>query len=205
MIKLDKKKLIIIVFIIIVIGIAYYIFSNDFNVVVQKFEEIDEKEDSLKDKSNNEKDENIKDKEINIVVHVSGAVVNEGIVELKEGSRITDAIEKAGGLKEDACIKDINLAEILEDGIKISIPTVDEYNKNEENINEVKANNIGQNNSKTISKKKNIKININTATQSELETLPGIGSSIALKIINYRKENGKFNSIEDIKNVRRNR
>ena len=205
MIKLDKKKLIIIVFIIIVIGIAYYIFSNDFNVVIQKFEEIDEKEDSLKDKSNNEKDENIKDKEINIVVHVSGAVVNEGIVELKEGSRITDAIEKAGGLKEDACIKDINLAEILEDGIKISIPTVDEYNKNEENINEVKANNIGQNNSKTISKKKNIKININTATQSELETLPGIGSSIALKIINYRKENGKFNSIEDIKNVRRNR
>lgn len=205
MIKLDKKKLIIIVFIIIVIGIAYYIFSNDFNVVIQKFEEIDEKEDSLKDKSNNEKDENIKDKEINIVVHVSGAVVNEGIVELKEGSRITDAIEKAGGLKEDACIKDINLAEILEDGIKISIPTVDEYNKNEENINEVKSNNIGQNNSKTISKKKNIKININTATQSELETLPGIGSSIALKIINYRKENGKFNSIEDIKNVRRNR
>ena len=44
-------------------------------------------------------------------------------------------------------------------------------------------------------------VNINTATQTELETLPGIGPSLALKIINYRKENGKFSSIEDIKNV----
>ena len=48
-------------------------------------------------------------------------------------------------------------------------------------------------------------VNINTATQTELESLPGIGPSIALKIINYRKENGKFSSIEEIKNVSRNR
>ena len=49
---------------------------------------------------------------------------------------------------------------------------------------------------------KKSKININTATQSELETLPGIGPSTATKIINYRKENGRFNSIEDIKKVK---
>ena len=51
------------------------------------------------------------------------------------------------------------------------------------------------------SSKINSKVNINTATQTELETLPGIGPSLALKIINYRKENGKFSNIEEIKNV----
>lgn len=202
MIKLDRKKASIILFVIIVIGIAYYIYSNYFNEPTQDFEETLEDEDKVNVESNNEKDNN---KENNIVVHISGAVLNEGIIELKEGSRITDAIEKAGGLKENACIKDINLAEVLDDGIKINIPTIEEYNKNKENNGEEKTNNAGQTYNKSSSQKNNIKVNINSATQSELETLPGIGSSTALKIINYRKENGKFKSIEDIKKVSRNR
>jgi competence protein ComEA len=201
MIKLDKKNIIIIVLIISVIGIAYYLYSNDFSVFNQDSEASLENEDKVNFESNNTKDENNN----NIVVHISGAVLNEGVIELKEGSRITDAIEKAGGLKENACIKDINLAEVLDDGIKINIPTIDEYNKSKENIVEEKTNNAVQPDNKTISQKNNIKVNINTATQTELETLPGIGSSTALKIINYRKENGKFKSIEDIKKVSRNR
>lgn len=216
MIKLDRKNVTIIIFIIIVIGIVYYIYSNYFNESTQDFETTHENENKVEVESNNEKDNN---KENNIVVHISGAVLNEGVIELKEGSRITDAIEKAGGLKENACIKDINLAEILEDGIKINIPTIDEYNKSIENSGEEKSNNAFQTDNKTTSMKNNInqsdnkstgqnnnkKVNINTATQSELETLPGIGLSTALKIINYRKENGKFKSIEDIKKVSRNR
>ena len=216
MIKLDRKNVTIIIFIIIVIGIVYYIYSNYFNETIQDFEATLENENKVDAESNNEKDNN---KENNMVVHISGAVLNEGVIELKEGSRITDAIEKAGGLKENACIKDINLAEILEDGIKINIPTIDEYNKSKENSGEEKSNNTFQTDNKTTSMKNNInqsnnkftgqnnnkKVNINTATQSELETLPGIGLSTALKIINYRKENGKFKSIEDIKKVSRNR
>ena len=216
MIKLDRKNVTIIIFIIIVIGIVYYIYSNYFNESTQDFETTLENENKVEVESNNEKDKN---KENNMVVHISGAVLNEGVIELKEGSRITDAIEKAGGLKENAYIKDINLAEILEDGIKINIPTIDEYNKSKDNDSEEKSNNAFQTDNKTTSKKINIsqsenkstgqnnnkKVNINTATQSELETLPGIGLSTALKIINYRKENGKFKSIEDIKKVSRNR
>ena len=216
MIKIDKKNIIIIIIIISVIGIVYYIYSNYFDVPTQDFEETIENKDKVNDESKNENNENT-DK--NIVVHISGAVLNEGVIELKEGSRITDAIEKAGGLNENACIKDINLAEILEDGIKINIPTIDEYNKSIENSGEEKSNNAFQTDNKTTSMKNNInqsdnkstgqnnnkKVNINTATQSELETLPGIGLSTALKIINYRKENGKFKSIEDIKKVSRNR
>ena len=216
MIKLDRKNVSIILLVIIVIGIVYYIYSNYFNESTKDFEAILENKDKVDVESNNEKDKN---KENNIVVHISGAVLNEGVIEIKEGSRITDAIEKAGGLKENAYIKDINLAEILEDGIKINIPTIDEYNKSKDNDSEEKSNNAFQTDNKTTSKKINIsqsdnkstgqnnnkKVNINTATQSELETLPGIGLSTALKIINYRKENGKFKSIEDIKKVSRNR
>lgn len=202
MIKLDRKNVTIIIFIIIVIGIVYYIYSNYFNESTQDFETTLENENKVEVESNNEKDKN---KENNMVVHISGAVLNEGVIELKEGSRITDAIEKAGGLKENACIKDINLAEILEDGIKINIPTIDEYNKSKENSEEINQNNISQTNNKSSNVQKNIKVNINTANQTELETLPGIGASTALKIINYRKENGKFKSIEDIKKVSRHR
>ncbi len=76
--------------------------------------------------------------------------------------------------------------------MKINIPTKQE--KQEE---------ISTQNNIISNKNQNTKININTATQEQLETLPGIGPSTAKKIITYRKENGKFNNIEDIKNVNR--
>ena len=80
--------------------------------------------------------------------------------------------------------------------MKITIPNKNEKKENNnENSNVIVENNIKENN-----KKDNI-ININNATQSQLETLPGIGPSIAIKIINYRNEHGKFKSINDIKNV----
>src|SRR5699024_162333 len=99
----------------------------------------------------------------------------------------------------------INLAYKLEDGMKIKIPTKEEVkniNKEETQISEeeyiTKESGIY---SEKAQKEENGKININTATQEELETLEGIGTSTANKIIQYRKENGNFKSIEDIKNV----
>ena len=138
-----------------------------------------------------------------IKVHISGAVNNEGIVELEENSRLVDAIEKAGGLKADAYTDEINLAYILEDGEKIHIRTKEEFEKSkQENLDEVNNNDETVENSNVIKNNKKSKININTATQTELETLPGIGKTTALKIINYRKENGKFKNIESIKDVK---
>lgn len=135
----------------------------------------------------------------NIKIHISGEANYNGILELPEGSRIDDAIKKAGGLTQKADINKINLAYELSDGQKLNIPpkTVSEdtsdcpqiiTNENEEGIIED-------------IEEKDEKININKATQTELETLPGVGPSLALKIIKYRKENGKFNSIEELKNV----
>ena len=125
-----------------------------------------------------------------IIVHVSGCVKNNTIVSLKSGSRIKDAIDAAGGLTDEADLNSVNLAYILEDGEKIYIPKKGE----EIPLEEISSN-------YTSSSSKSSKININTATQSELESIPGIGSSTAIKIIDYRKENGKFKNIEDIKNI----
>ena len=123
-------------------------------------------------------------------------------------------LKKHGGIKEDAYMDNINLAYLLEDGMKIYIPTKQEIeaekkdmNNDDEIFNMDLTQNYVNNSSgikleKEEDKNKEVnKININTATQTQLESLPGIGPSIATKIINYRKENGKFNKIEDIKEV----
>lgn len=144
------------------------------------------------------KDEEIEEEKI--VVHITGEVKKPGVVKLKEGSRIEDIIEAAGGLTEKADISNVNLAYIVEDGVKIRIPSEDdEKTEDESYITEgsgkgVIISNENQSSSNNI-------VNINTATQTELEELPGIGPSISSRIVEYRNKNGKFKTIEDIKNV----
>jgi len=130
-----------------------------------------------------------------IIIHITGAVKTEGIIELKEGDRIIDAIDKAGGITEDADLSKVNLAYVLSDGQKLYIPSL----QDDELIQTVTDGSgddviVGGETSNKI-------VNINKANQTELETLVGIGPSTALKIIEYRKENGSFKKIEDLMNV----
>lgn len=202
--KINKKTIIFISIITIIIISIYNIFikdkeyiENNSNISISNEEEKNTKEEYINKTSNTENKEKI-------IIYIAGAVKNEGIYELDENSRIADGIEKAGGLTEDANIKNINLAYILEDGMKVYIPQNSDNNEikdNDVNIYTDKENSNKNTSKNTKSNNKNNKININTATQTELETLPGIGPSIATKIINYRKENGKFSNIEDIKKV----
>ena len=151
-----------------------------------------------------------------IYVYITGEVVVPGVVILDEGSRISDAINAAGGTTVNANVSKVNLVYVLQDGMKVNIPNNSDLkiNPNFEYIttasgdgrNDVYSN-YGNGDSSSSgtsngsgSERQEI-VNINTASQTELESLPGIGPSLALKIINYRKENGKFSSIEDIKNV----
>ena len=90
------------------------------------------------------------------------------------------------------------MAYILEDGEKIYIPKKGEDISNNNNSQSLSSSSTSSSSNKTTSI---TKININKATQAELETIPGVGPSTALKIINYRNENGKYKNIEDIKNV----
>lgn len=183
---IDKKQLIIIISAILVIIIFIFIYFN--------FNNLDDSDDLyLSDTSENTSSENYIDTQSKkIIVHISGCVENEGIVELTEGSRINDAINSAGGYTLDADLNKINLAYPVKDGEKIYIPSVTD---DEEDLALVSASNLGaQENDSGL-------ININTATQTELETLPGIGPSTALKIIQYRKNNGDFDSIEELQDV----
>ena len=128
-----------------------------------------------------------------MVVHVSGQVVNPGVVKLEEGARIIDAIEMAGGVTEEADLEKVNLAYLLEDAQKVYIPSKKEKIESayvlEGSGEEAVLLNEGGKSSK---KEEKLMININTAKEEELEKLDGIGSSIATRIVNYRKENGKF-------------
>ena len=213
MYEFNKKQKIIIAIIgsMIIIAFLYYIYTKEENDNI-----ISTEENVIENivANSEESGETTKEEVNKIIVHISGAVNKEGIVELEENSRIADAISQAEGLKENADTKNINLAFKLEDGMKIYIPTIEESQKeNEQNSKE----NVIDETSKYVTSsggviqeeqtnenvdfKKSEKININTATQTELETLPGIGPSTSLKIVNYRQEHGKFQSIEDIKEV----
>jgi len=124
-------------------------------------------------------------------VHVCGAIEHPGVYEVSKGSRTIDAIKLAGGFLESASVDYLNLAEVTEDGMKLYVPTVEEVEQG--NINE----NLSQSGLET----KIRKLNLNTATKEELMTLNGIGEAKADAIIKYRKSNGGFEKIEDIKNI----
>ncbi|MFR8146604.1 MAG: helix-hairpin-helix domain-containing protein [Clostridia bacterium] len=198
----DNKMIIAICIIIIIIFFCVFFYTrsnleseyneiNNYNIL-QNETNIDENEEDTK-----------------IFVHVTGAVKSEGIVKIKEEGRIADAVEAANGFSEDADISQINLAYKLEDGQKIYIPSInDEKVKEDEKVlekeyvtDEAGDDIILEDEISTVKTKKDEKININTAMENELKEIPGVGESTAKKIIEYRKSNGKFKEIEDIKNV----
>ncbi len=125
-----------------------------------------------------------------IYVHIGGQVKKPGVYHVSEGTRLFQLIELAGGTKKNAYQKGINLAETVVDGQSIYIPSKSEY-KVSNSESDLKNTELETSN----------KLNINTATEEELTSLPGIGESKAITIISYREENGDFKSIEDIKNV----
>lgn len=198
-----KNKILLIVIVAIVAIISYYfIFDRKEEWLNNQKQNLEIKEEiKTNDQIENNSNEQQLEKNENIIVHVSGAVNKEGIVELKNNSRIIDAIDKAGGLKDEADITNINLAYIIEDGMKIHIPSKEEKESTIIVESNIDSGTVEQSNEIKSNNNKKLKININTATKTDLETLPGIGESTALKIIEYRKEKGKFKLIEDIKQV----
>ena len=196
--KENKKLVIVIIVVLLLTGLfCYFRFREPENV------DVFQPEDGIVTKESTNTVEEAEEEEM-IIVHVSGEVKEPGIVKLKEGERIADAIEKAGGATDDADLSKLNLAYVLEDGVKVRIPKKNEGENVGEYVSEESGEEVIQEGSieaeestQTTSKV----VNINKANQEELMTLPGIGESTAQKIIDYRKENGKFQTIEDIKNV----
>lgn len=193
-----KMKKIIVFFFILLISVGgllikdRYISKND--IYVLSGQNCENTTDNNSEIKNVEEEKNLKVTNKEITVYISGAVKNPGIVTLNSGERLATAVDKVGGTTEKADLNKVNLAIKIEDEMHYIIPEIgEEINYTSENIKDDIVSKDTTNNS--------AKININTATIEELDTLPGVGEATANKILNHRKENGNFKSIEEIKNV----
>ncbi|HFI0162384.1 TPA: helix-hairpin-helix domain-containing protein [Streptococcus suis] len=127
-----------------------------------------------------------------LVVDVKGAVAKPGLYTLEEGSRVNDAVDAAGGLTSQADPKSINLAQKLSDEAVVYVASKDE------NVSVVSNTTA----SSAMSQEGNeSKVNLNTATEADLQTISGIGAKRAADIIAYREANGGFKSVDDLNNV----
>lgn len=129
-----------------------------------------------------------------MIIDVKGAVTSPGIYEMKEGDRIHDLINQAGGFTKEANEAEINLAQRLQDEMVIIVPKEGEILEEISSVSTAISSN-------TMAESAGDKIKLNDATQTELETLNGIGPSKAQAIIDYREENGAFQSVEDVLQV----
>lgn len=203
MFNLTRQEQAVIIFLIVVIFIGLLIHwfrENKKNLaipVVVSAEDVNItnkiKDANIRENIQQEEEEKI------IVVDVSGAVRKPGVYKLPIKSRVIDAIQIAGDTVGQADLSELNLARKLEDGEKIFVPfsvNVSIYQK--ETLQSEKI----QPREEIITTEKPKKININTASVQELDSLPGIGPVIAKRIVEYRLKFGKFRRIEDIKNVK---
>lgn len=122
-----------------------------------------------------------KEQKRTIIIDVKGAVNKEGVYEMKEGDRVKDAVQKAGGFLSEVDMKKVNLAQIVQDQMLLYIPS---KNESEQGM--------------FTSSKEDGKIRINTAAKEQLEKITGVGSRKAESILKYREEHGPFQKIEDL-------
>ena len=200
--NLSKKTKIIILIIVIILILLLFIIAYVYFYTGENGEElhIENDSNSVLEEEINDSIFKIESTKSEITVHVVGEVNKPGVFTLKEGARIIDAIEAAGNTTEDADLSKINLAYIIEDGVQIYVPRFGD-NREEFLTEDAGEGVIADSFKLDETDSKESKVNINTANVEQLQTLPGVGIQTAQKIIDYREENGKFKSEEDIKNV----
>lgn len=201
MITLDKKTLyfIAIGIFVAISGFLYVAFFaperntpdppmlNISDYIYEEIEEIEEIEASFEEHEIDEVNEEI-EYSTTATVFISGQVNYPGVFELTTTSRIIDAVEQAGGVTAYADLNRINLALFVSDEQHIIIPSI---------YDEILETSLVGNSVQNVPQL----ININTADQQALQTLPGIGPVISQNIINHRNTHGAFTSIEQIQNV----
>ena len=121
-------------------------------------------------------------------VHAAGAVARPGVVQVAAGARVAEVIEAAGGPSAEADLDQVNLAAPVSDGERVYVPR----------RGEIAAAMPGAGAAKTTA----AIVNLNQATQAELESLPGVGPATAQAILDYRMQRGRFRSVDDLLNVR---
>jgi competence protein ComEA len=128
------------------------------------------------------------------VVYVVGAVMHPGLYRLRTGDRINDAVRRAGGLRGDADPAAVNLAERVMDGQEIHVPRVGEATP-------APSRRANRKHAVRALAASAAAIDINAADESELAAIPGIGQTLATRIVEYRKINGPFASLDELADV----
>lgn len=155
-------------------------------------------------------------------IHITGSVNKPGIYKVPTGMRLVDVLSKAGGLKKEAYINDINLTQSISDGTTIHIANKQEVQKITQTTNiqmlsnnkktsekvasydtKVEKKHKGQSKASNKNITSKVLVNLNRASEEELSSLPGVGEKLAKNIVIYRKKHGGFKSIEDLKNIER--
>ncbi len=171
--------------------------QNDFNVAENSDLKGVNKKDTSTPSSQMSSSEEQNNKPQEVTCDISGAVKKQGVYTLKSGARLEELIQAAGGLKQNAQIKAINRAQLLKDQDKIHIPykgeKVEAAPSSVQSTTEASSSSSGQKNGE--------KVNLNTASASDLQKLNGIGAKKAEQIISYREEKGQFKKIEDLMQV----
>ncbi len=189
----SKDKVLIGIAVIILAGFGFYksnsdnLNNNQIQGVVD-YKSTEMVNERSKDETSKKEDNSIK------MCHIDGYVNKPGVYSFNKDDRLKDIIKQAGGFKQDADTKSVNLAMKLKDEMKIYIPSKSESVKSKDNHGNILSIVSSQDNST-----QNL-VNINTADITKLQTLPGIGPSKAKKIIEFREKN-QFKKIEEIKNV----
>ncbi|WP_370892446.1 helix-hairpin-helix domain-containing protein, partial [Janibacter sp. GXQ6167] len=129
-----------------------------------------------------------------IVVHVVGQVRRPGVIELRAGTRVDDAIAAAGGATTKADLAQVNLARLAVDGEQIIVPKEGEAGTAAPAPQSPGASGVGPGGGGQL-------VDLNSADQATLETLPGVGPVLAQRIIEWRTDNGRFASVEDLNAV----
>ncbi|MFA9378099.1 MAG: helix-hairpin-helix domain-containing protein [Lachnotalea sp.] len=176
-------KISIIISIFVVCGCLYSCKDNEKTVV--SFEDNSNNEENATESKTNIDVDKEEEPEQEIYVYICGEILNPGVYQVEQGARMYQVVELAGGVLDTGAENYLNLAESVSDGQKIVVPSQEEA-KQLEVIQEEASSQY---------------ININTANEETLTTLPGIGASKAKSIISYRESKGGFTSIEELMEI----
>jgi competence protein ComEA len=179
--EIHKGKLLAFFVLLIIVFFYFYTRSSEGEDIV-----IGEEFPSQMNEQIQAKDTDIVEEPTIIMVDVKGAIKDPGVYIAEDGERVINLIDKAGGFTNEADINQVNLSQHVQDEMVIFVPLKGE-------INGLSQNTIGEQYGKLI--------NINKATDSELQTLPGVGPAKALAIIEYREVNGGYKTIDDLKKI----
>ena len=162
-------------------------------------------ENNVQIETSTEKSDDTSKQNSDIAVYISGEVKKPQVVKMKTGDRLVDAVEKCGGMTKDADLNAINLALLLKDEAHYIIPKIGDTSivsqQNYVHQSSTDDKSINSISSADTSNSSKSTININTADKTALMSLPSIGEKTAQKIIDYRENNGKFQTKEELKNV----